>query len=365
MTDETIEKICWIDSLRYIPRYIRSIIPGRDALHPIMSRDPLVSAVVVTLVIYLVVVFPLIISGQWRLIRDLPVVVGAVGTAWSLFFYWIGSHNYRDYLDLLEKALSPEKVIEYQNLKAAHLESMGNDRNHFTIGISLWLISIIFVGLEMYDVIPHRILGVFPPEWSSPSLRPFRLATIYIIGLVGILLAWTLGRLIIRHTLFLGRISYLEYRSSQHIYFLCMRPLFRINLLAAFGWSLGIALVGLLFRNSYTTLRIVFLGILGTVPTIAFFWPTWLFQEKLREIGLSRVDPLVKAIQDKLDLASNDSTRWSDLFLLEEQVAKQTTDISFAVGWRYMAYLLSTFVIPILTAVLGTLLTKYFETPTK
>src|SRR5205085_9605799 len=90
----------------------------------------------------------------------------------------------------------------------------------------------------------------------------------------------------------------------------------------------GIALVGLLFRNSYTTLRIVFLGILGTVPTIAFFWPTWLFQEKLREIGMSHVDPLVTALLEKLDLASKDSTRWPDLFLLEEQVTKQQTSRS-------------------------------------
>jgi hypothetical protein len=365
MSSERNEKICWIDSLRYIPHYLRPVIPGRNALHPILGQDPLVSAIVVTVVIYLVVLLPLFVSGQWNLALDLPIKIGAIGTAWSLFFYWVGSHNYKSYLDLLAKAVKTEKEGEYQNLKEAHLKSMGNDRNHFTISVTLWLISIVIVGLEMYGVLPHRILGVFSSEWLAPNLRPFRLATIYLIGLVGILLAWTLGRLIIRHTLFLGRISYLEFRPSQHIYFLCMRPLFRINLLAAFGWSLGVALVGLLFRNNYTTLRIIFLGILGAVPTIAFFWPTWLFQEKLREIGMSRVDPLVTALLDKLDLASKDSTRWPDLFLLEEQVTKQTTEISLSVAWKYVAYLLTTFVIPILTAVIATVLTKYLENGAK
>lgn len=328
MDGEIPEKLCWIDSLRSITRSIRHIIPGRDALHPILSRDPLLSAIVVSVVIYVVILLPLFASGQWRLALDLPIKIGIIGTAWSLFFYWVGSHNYRDYLDLLGKALKPEKNGEYQSLKTAHLKSLGNDRNHFIVTIIIWLVSIVVVGLEMYGVLPARVLGVFPPEWTAPGLRPVRLATIYMMGFISILLAWTLGRLIIRHSLFLGRITYLEYLPSQHIYFLCMRPLFRINLLAAFGWSLGIALVGLLFRDSFTTLRIIFLGILGTVPTIAFFWPTWLFQEKLREIGMSRVETLVSAALDKLDLASKDSTRWPDLFLLEEQITKQTTDMS-------------------------------------
>lgn len=362
MGGEIPEKLCWIDSLRGITRFIRHIIPGRDALHPILSRDPLLSAIVVSVVIYVVVLLPLFVSGQWRLALDLPIKIGIIGTAWSLFFYWIGSHNYRAYLKLLGQALKDKKESEYPSIKAAHLKSLGNDRNHFTVSIIIWLFSIVIVGLEMYGVLPARVLGVFPSEWTTPELRLWRLATIYMIGFISILLAYTLGRLIILHSLFLGRVTYLEYLPSQHIYFLCMRPLFRINLLAAFGWSLGIALVGLLFRDSFTTLRIVFLGILGTVPTIAFFWPTWLFQEKLREIGMSRVETLVSAALDKLDLASKDSARWPDLFLLEEQIAKQTTDISFAVGWRYAVFLLTTFVIPIVTAVIGTILTKYIET---
>jgi len=40
------------------------------------------------------------------------------------------------------------------------------------------------------------------------------------------------------------------------------------------------------------------------------------------------VDPLVTALLEKLDLASKDSTRWPDLFLLEEQVTKQQTSRS-------------------------------------
>jgi hypothetical protein len=125
---------------------------------------------------------------------------------------------------------------------------------------------------------------------------------------------------------------YLKYQPSQHIYFLCMRPLFRINLLAAFGWSLGIALVGVLFRNPFTTLRVMFLGILGTVPAIAFFWPTWLFQEKLREIGIARVEDLVGQAVTKLESAHDDPKQWPEVFLFEEQITKQTTDISFAVS---------------------------------
>ena len=101
------------------------------------------------------------------------------------------------------------------------------------------------------------------------------------------------------------------------------------------------------------------------VAAVALFWPTLLFQEKLRQIGMIRVDALVAAAKEKLELTSKDPARWSDLFLIEEQMGKQATDLSLAVGLRYVGYLLTAFVIPVLIAIISTLVTKYLETRSK
>lgn len=347
---------------------MRSFVGWPESFLHILNKDPLLSAIVIGIIVYAISIFWLIISGQWRLVAAPALFVGIIGIGWALFFYWVGSHGYRDHLDLVTNALRQDQCDIYKSLKAVHLQGMSNNRKHVGISIVIFVGCSVVIALEMFGWMRVRFLGVFPPEWSSASqyLPFFRLASIYCIGIVGVPLGWTLGRLIIKHTLFLGRISYLEYRPSQHIYFLCMRPLFRINLLAAFGWSLGIALVAFLFRDTYTTMRIGFLVILGIVPTVAFFWPTWLFQEKLRVIGTDRAATLVTTAIEKLDLATTnpkDPDNWAALFTAEEQITKQTTDIPFAIAWRYGAYLITSFVAPVVTAVLGAILITYFGKP--
>ena len=353
------ENLCWIDRLR-------SILPGKDPLRSfVLGSDPVVSAIVLGLAITLIGVFPLIISRQWNLIPSLPIILTTTGIIWSILFYLIGSQNYADYLTLYETALDPVESATYNELKSAHLKGIGNDRNHFIVTILIWLMLVLIAWADMYRFLPDtfpRPLKVLGPEWTSASLRPFRLATIYILGFVVTLLVWTLGKQIIQHTLFLIRINYLKCVPSAHLYFLRFRPLLRINILGAFGWAVGVAHFGLLFRTSYGSLQIAFLGLLGMVAAVALFWPTLLFQEKLRQIGMIRVDALVAAAKEKLELTSKDPARWSDLFLIEEQMGKQATDLSLAVGLRYVGYLLTAFVIPVLIAIISTLVTKYLET---
>jgi hypothetical protein len=101
------------------------------------------------------------------------------------------------------------------------------------------------------------------------------------------------------------------------------------------------------------------------VAAVALFWPILLFQEKLREIGMIRINTLVTSAREKIELTSTDPASWSDLFLIEEQMSKQATDLSLAVGLRYLGYLLTAFVIPILIAIISTLVTKYLEAGTK
>jgi hypothetical protein len=266
----------------------------------------------------------------------------------------------------LETALAPEALDNYRALKTDHLRRLQNDRNHFMVAIIVWLLGAALVALEMYRVIGGGYLRTFPPEWSSESHQLARLGTIWILGLPTVLLLWTLGRLIILHTFFLARISRLEYLPSQYICFLRLRPLLWINIFGAFGWSIGVTFFAILFRHRYGIGHIIFLIILQAVATIAFFWPTWLFKVKLKRIGRERVDKLVSAAKDKLKLLSGDDSRsWQDLFVLEDEMAKQTLDFTLTIGWRYVGYILTTFVLPVATAVLATILTKYFENPVK
>ncbi len=356
-------KLCWIDRLR-------SILPGKDPLHSfVLGSDPVVSAIVLGLIITLIGVSPLIISRQWNLIPSLPVILTTTGIIWSILFYLIGSQNYADNLALYETALDPADSTTYKELKSAHLKGIGNDLNHFIVSILIWVVGGVIAWADMYRTLPDNFpspLKVLGPEWTAPDLlRPYRLATIYIFGFIVILLVWTLGRQIILHTLFLVRINYLKCVPSAHLYFLRFRPLLRINILGAFGWAVGVAHFGLLFRTSYGTLQIAFLGLLGMVAAVALFWPILLFQEKLREIGMIRINTLVTSAREKIELTSTDPASWSDLFLIEEQMSKQATDLSLAVGLRYLGHLLTAFVIPIFIAIISTLVTKHLEAGTK
>lgn len=340
--------LCWID-------YLRFIAP---------KQPPVVRAVVIGVLVYGVAVFSLLISRQGAFALHLPLILGAIGTAWSLTFYWTGSQSYKYHLDSLKTALDPKEERAYKRLKRIHLKKLGRNRWYFIPSLLLWLLGVALVTAEMYDALPPNfpsIFKLFPPEWKSPDLREYRLATIYIFGLAVVLLVWTLGRLIILHTAFITHVSHLEFVPSQHICFLYIRPLIRVNILAAASWSIGVALFGLLFRTGYSPVRIGVLGILGMVAAIAFFWPIWSFEKKLAELRLHRVNILASAARMKFNLASQDPNQWSEISLLEEQLTKQITDPVSAVGlWRYVVILLSSFVIPVGTAVLGTIITNLF-----
>lgn len=344
------DELCWIDRLR-------SAMP---------FRDPMLLAAALGALCYLISIIPLLATGQLPLARQNPVVLGMIGISWSLLFYWVGSQDYLVHLNNLETALAYGSLGHYRALKTAHLRKLQNDRNHFAVAIVAWLLGVTLVTLEMYRLIGGGYLRTFPPEWSSENHRVARLATIWILGLPTILLLWTLGRLIILHTLFLARVSRLEYLPSQYICFLRLRPLLWINMLGAFGWSIGVAFFAILFRHRYGLGHIIFLIILQAVATIAFFWPTWLFKMKIKRLGMERINKLVAAAKAKLDLLTNDDSReWQDLFVLEDEMAKQTTDFSLTIGWRYLGYVVTTFVLPVATAVVATILTKYFENPAK
>lgn len=344
------DELCWIDRLR-------SRMP---------FRDPLLLACALGILTYLVAVIPLLVTGQFLLARQSPVILGMMGISWSLLFYWVGSQDYVAYLDSLEDALTTEALHKYRALRNGHLLRLRNDRSHFIVTFLVWMLGGTLVTLEMYHITEGGFLRTFPPEWSSQELRLARLGTILIFGAPTVLLLWTLGRLIILHTVFLARISRLEYLPSQYICFMRLRPLLWINILGAFGWSIGVAFFGLLFRHRYGIGHIVFLIILQAVATVAFFWPTWLFKIKMKRIGMERVDKLIAAARDRLILLSGDDSKsWQDLFVLEDEMAKQTSDFSLTIGWRYVGYVLTTFVLPVATAILATLATKYFENAPK
>lgn len=335
--------LCWIDHLR-----------------PIWGiKNPATAAVVLGLLADLVGVLPLFVSGQGELALGLPIVLAPIGISWSLLFYWLGSEQYRERLEAFSTALELRERTKYQHLAAAHIKRLRDDRNHFKASASLWLITVSLLTADFYGFLPgglSRPLRVLPPDWYSAYLRPYRLATIWILGFPVVLLLWTLGRLIVLHILFLLRLGALKWLASQQICFLRFRPLLRINMLAAFGWSVGVALFGLAFRNDFSVGRVAFLGGLGTIAAMALLWPTWLLRDKLKKIGTERMNILVERARQKLEMASRDPTRWTEVFVLEDQMAK---DLSLVVGWRYIGTVVTSFVIPVVAAVIGAIATKY------
>jgi hypothetical protein len=346
--------ICWID-------YLRRIAP---------RQPPVVPAVVTGLLVHAAALCFLAIARQPSYALHLPFILGTIGIIWSLSFYWIASEHYKYYLNSLKTALDAEDRRSYSRKKNAHIIRIGNNRIYFIATVVLWVIGILLVSADMYNVLPDYLphpLKAFPPEWRTlDDFRLLRLASIWVFGLPVTLLLWTLGQLIILHTFFMVRISRLKYVPSQYLCYLYIQPLIRVNILAAASWSIGVALFGLLFRNDYSVKVLVFLGLLGMVATLAFFWPIWFFEKKLTEIRLHRVNVLAPATQIKLNLVSKDPNKWSEVFLLEENLAKLISDSSSPVGlWRYIFYLMSSFIIPILTAVLGTWITNLLESGIK
>lgn len=79
MSDRRADSLTWIDDLRQRIIYVRFIVPDRDALHPLMTRDPLLSSLIISLVTYNFAIFPLLVSFQWRLVADPPLLVGTIG----------------------------------------------------------------------------------------------------------------------------------------------------------------------------------------------------------------------------------------------------------------------------------------------
>lgn len=342
--------LSWIDSLRRLT----------------FGKGPVVSAFILGIAVYVIATSLLFFTGQWRLAVSLPLLLGTTGIIWSLLFYWLGSDSYEASIALVEHALAENDRDKFKDLKSAHLGRLGN-RWVPAVGIIVWLFFLILVIADMYhSPFTHfpRPVGVLGEQWTPMDSPLARIWALAVFGVPITLLILTLGLQIIFHTVFLRRVTGLQYVESQHIAFVRLRPLLRVNILAAFGWSMGIALFGILFKSKYTIASYFFLGMLGMIPMVAFFLPIWLLNEKLKDIGLIRLALLEESAVAKLKLVANqklsdeNAKRWGEIFSLEEQISKQASDQLFAIGWRYIAYVVSAFVIPIVTAVIATVITN-------
>jgi hypothetical protein len=345
--------ISWIDSLRRVTR----------------GLNPFLSALILGVGVYFIASLPLFFTGQWRLAISLPLWLGTTGIVWSLLFYWLGSDNYGASIDLVKQALAEKEHEDFETIKSAHLNRIKNHSIYFPAALAIWVFSMILVIGDMHHS-PFTHLpkpsGVLGAEWHQMDSPWSRIWAIAIFGVPITLLIVTLGLQIILHTVFLRRITKLQFVESQHIAFVRLRPLLRVNILAAFGWSIGIALFGILFKSKYTAVTAgsyLFLGLLGTIPMIAFFPPILMLHEKLKDLGLNRLSVLEKGALDNLKLVGGrkfceDAEGWQKVFTLEEQISKQATDQLFAIGWRYVAYIVSAFIIPIVTAVIATVITN-------
>jgi hypothetical protein len=340
--------LCWIDRLN-------SLVPH---LHPIFF------ALLVGFAIYLLACLSLLFTGHFRMVFDLPLLLGIVGIVWSVLFYLYGSQNYLEHLELFETAVQAKSIEEYRKLKSDHITRLDNDRSHFVVAILVWIAFAVLITADFYEKLPTKLSGslrVFPPAWYDPAVRLYVLPTIIVVGLAVALLVWTLGRLIILHTIFLGHASHLPFVASQHVCLVRFRSLLRINMLAAFGWSVGVAFFGVLFRHTHRPAQIAFMGLLGTVATAAFFWPIWSFEANLRKIGLNRVNSLVAAVLAEIKRVPDDPRRWTDLFMLENQLSSHVRDASFALMRTYVGTLLTTFIIPVLAAAIGAIAATFFQ----
>jgi hypothetical protein len=343
--------LSWIDSLRRLT----------------LGKGPVASAFALGIGVYLIATLPLFLTGQWRLAVSLPLWLGTTGIIWSLLFYWLGSVSYEASIDLVDQALAEEDRQRFKELKSTHIKRLGNRWIYLPAAIVIWLFSVSLVIADMsHSPFTHfpRPVGVLGVQWTPIDSPGSRIWTLSVFGLAITLLILTLGLQIIFHTVFLRRLTGLRYVQSQHIAFIRLRPLLRVNILAAFGWSNGIALFGILFKSKYTAASYLFLGLLGMIPMIAFFPPIWLLHEKLKDIGLNRLALLEERTLANLKsvaghkVSEENAERWQQIFSLEEQIAKQATDELFAIGWRYMAYIVSAFIIPIVTAVIATVITN-------
>jgi hypothetical protein len=298
------------------------------------------------------------------MVLDLPLILGTLGIIWSVLFYMYGSQNYLEHLELFETALQAKAIQKYRKLKEDHITRLDNDRSHFLAATLFWIAFAVLITADFYGKLPTKLsapLRVFPQAWYDPAVRLYALPTIILMLLAVALLVWTLGRLIILHTVFLGHVSHLQFVPSQHVCLVRFRSLLQINMLAAFGWSVGVAFFGVLFMHTHRPAQIVFMGLLGTVATAAFFWPTWSFEANLRKIGLDRVNSLVAAALAEIKSLPNDPRRWTDLFTLESQLSSHIQDASFALMRTYVGTLLTTFIIPVLTGLIGTIAATFFQ----
>jgi len=339
-------QLCWIDRLR--------------SLSP--SRGPLCTAIVLGLVPHGIAILLLLIIGQGRLALQRPLFLFTAGIMWTLFFYLMCAQDYKQHLALLRLALKPKEVDYFNRLKARHLRNLGMDRRYLIPSLIIWSVGLIIIWLDIYGFLPTTIpspLRMLPTEWVSLDYRPVRLIALAVFGLPITALIWTTGWFIVSHSSFLARISRLKYIDSPNLYFLRLQPLLQINMLAAFSWSVGVSMVAYYLRTARLPPLIIFIVILQSVATYAFFLPTWLFQKKLRKIGLRRIKSLLFASKQGFDPLDPDPTKWSELLLLEDQIAKQLAEPSFNVWLKYIGYLVTTFLIPLLTAIIGTLLTTW------
>jgi hypothetical protein len=177
----------------------------------------------------------------------------------------------------------------------------------------------------------------------------------------GSFLVATLGWSILLHSLFVMRVTSLEFLPSPQLCFLRFRAVFRVNVLAAFGWSIGVALFpAQMIRYGAQVPQLVFLGLIGSVGVVAYLPPTVCVHRRLAELGRERAELLASTTRAKLEEALAHGAGWQDVFTFEGHLGPDVSAaLSSTMGLRYVAVLLTSFVIPVLVNIVTSALAKW------
>jgi hypothetical protein len=172
------------------------------------------------------------------------------------------------------------------------------------------------------------------------------MAAVFIMGLPVTLLLWTTGRLFVLHIRFVQRLARLRFIYSPSAYMSRVRPLLRLGVIASLTWSLGVGLFVILLGH-VDRMQFALLSGVGVIGAAGFVLPLITFVAKLAELRNERHDSIAHLILDSMREPPTTRNQLLELISLEEQLQASDRLSGLLIEWRYLVYILITFVIPV------------------
>ena len=330
-------RLCWIDNLfgsvNFMPWPLVSVLAGSA--------------------IYLLSITPLIACRRFDLVFEPGLFIGAIGVSWVLVTTRFVTSRYEKHVgDLMQIVSKKDAQIFLDSFNKAK-SLYGHDFATLSISFLSWVLLAVAVCLVFYGVWDRNHYGylyIFSDGWyDNNGNTALKVLSLLLVGAPVFALISTTGWLIIVHTIFVAKLSTIDFSAPSKLLLNLLKPILNISLIASVSWGLGILMFAQLFSYDFNEFKIYFISPLVLIGGVGLGIPgLFIFYT----VAKNREKQIKKSLNTYRQAAVNDKPHahiLPTLYDISNAIDEETKIASLTPVFYYYAKLSASLVAPIAT----------------